>query len=229
MSSMKRKLVAGGVAIAAVAGGGGAIAATQLDSPSADSQAIINDAANQLGVQPSALSNALKKALENRVDAAVADGRLTKDQGDALKQRIESGDFPLLGGVPFGSGHFGHFAPFVALDTAASYLGLTEAQLRTQLNNGKTLAQVAQAQNKSVDGLVNALVDGATKKLDSAVSAGRLTKSQEQSILADLKTRVTSAVNSAQFRIHTDDGLPGFGGGFRHFRGGGPLPFGPTA
>jgi hypothetical protein len=228
MPSMKTKLVAGGVAVAAVAGAGGAIAANQLGSPSADSQAIINDAANQLGVQPSALSNALKKALENRIDAAVADGQLTKDQGDALKQRIESGDFPLLGGVPFGFGHFGHFTPFVALDTAASYLGLTEAQLRTQLNNGKTLAQVAQAQNKSVDGLVNALVDAATKKLDAAVSAGRLTKSQEQSIIADLKTRVTSAVNNAQFRINKDGRLPGFAPGFRHFRGG-MLPFGPTA
>jgi hypothetical protein len=222
---MRRKLVAGGVAIAAVAGAGGAIAATKLDSPSADSQAIINDAANQLGVQPSALSNALKKAIENRIDAAVAAGQLTKAQGDALKQRIESNDFPLLGGLGPGFGHFGHFAPFVGLDAAASYLDLTQAQLETQLNSGKTLAQIAQAQNKSVDGLVGALVDAATKKLDAAVAAGRLTKAQEQTILGDLKTRITSAVNRAQFRVHSDGRLPGFG--FRHFRG--PLPFGPTA
>jgi hypothetical protein len=226
---LKRKLVAGGIAVAAVAGGGAAVAATRFDSPSADSQAVINDAAKQLGVQPSALSDALKKAIENRIDAAVAAGQLTKDQGDALKQRIESNGFPLVGGFP-GFGHFGHVAPFVDLDAAASYLDLTRAQLVTQLNAGKTLAQVAQAQNKTVDGLVSALVDSATKKLDAAVSAGRLTKSQEQSILADAKDRITSAVDNAQFRVNKGDG-PGFG--FRHERffggGGAPPPFGSTA
>jgi hypothetical protein len=226
---LKRKLVAGGLAVAAVAGGGAAVAATQFGSPGADSQAVINDAANQLGVQPSALSNALKKALENQIDAAVAAGRLTKDQGDALKQRIESSGFPLVGGFP-GFGRFGgHFTPFVDLDTAASYLDLTRAQLVTQLNAGKTMAQVAQAQKKSVDGLVGALVDAATKKLDAAVSAGRLTKSQEQSILAGAKARITAAVNNAQFRVNKGDRLPGFGLRKRPFFGG-PLPFrGSTA
>jgi hypothetical protein len=70
--STKTKIVAGAVAAAAIAGGGAAVGATQLRSPSEESQAVVNDAAAQLGVQPQALSNALKKALENRVDAAVA-------------------------------------------------------------------------------------------------------------------------------------------------------------
>src|SRR5438876_6550977 len=122
--SAKRKLAVGAVAGLAAAGGGGAIAATQFDSPSAESQAIVNDAAQQLGVQPSALSDALKKALSDRVDAAVAAGRLTKEQGDALKTRIQSGDYPLFGFPHGGFGHFGHFAD---LDAAATYLGLTPA------------------------------------------------------------------------------------------------------
>ena len=98
-----------------------------------------------------------------------------------------------------------------------AYIGITEAQLRTELESGKSLAQVAKAHGKSVDGLIDALVAAAKDKLDNAVSAGRLTKAQETEMLGVLKDRVTSAVNGT-------DGLgePHFrrpGVGFRHFDG----------
>jgi hypothetical protein len=189
-SSLKRKLIAGLVVVVALAGGGAAIAATQLgSSPSETSQAVVDDAAQQLGVQPSALSNALNKALENQVDAAVAAGRLTNAEGDEIKSRIESGELPLFGVGRHGPGHFG------GLDAAASYLGLPEAQLRSDVESGKTPAQVAEAQGKSVDGLIRALVEDAKAKLDAAVAAGRLTSEREDSILSDLKEHITEFVN----------------------------------
>src|SRR3954454_12075189 len=216
-SRLKPKVIAGAVAGLAVAGAGGAYAATQLGSPRQENQAVLNDAAKQLGVEPGALSSALKKALENRVDEAVAAGRLTKAQGAELRQRIESGDVPLFGAPGFGFHHRGGM--FGGLDAAASYLGLTEAQLRTRLESGKSLADVAKAQNKSVDGLTQALVDSAKKKLDAAFSAGRLTQSQADSILAGLKSHVTDFVNGTAPR----PGLrQGFRGGFGP--GGGPPP-----
>jgi hypothetical protein len=204
--SLKRKLVAGTVVAVALAGGGAAVAATQLgSSPSETSQAVVDDAAQQLGVQPSALSGALKTALSKQVDTAVAAGRLTKDEGDAIKTRIESGELPIFGAGP-PHGHFGARG----LDAAASYLGVTEAQLRSDLEGGKTLADVAQDQGKSVDGLVQALVDEATKKLDAAVSAGRLTQEREQSILSGLKQHITDFVNGTH-ELHGDHGPPGPG------------------
>ena len=208
MSSLKPKVIAGAVAGLAVAGGGAAVAANQLGSPKQESQAVLNDAAKQLGVEPRALSAALKKALENRVDDAVAAGRLTKAQGDELKQRIESGDMPLFGGP---GPAFHHHGPFGGLDAAATYLGLTDAQLRTQLESGKSLADVAKAQSKTVDGLVQAMVDAAKKKLDAAVAAGRLTQSRADSILSELKSHTADFVNGTAPRF-----------GFRQFRGGPP-------
>ncbi len=208
----KRKAAAGAAVAVAIAGGGAAIGATQLSSPKDESQAVVNDAAKQLGVQPQALTDALEKALENRVDAAVADGRLTKEQGDALKQRIESGDVPLFLGPALGEhGRLGHFAD---LDAAASYLGLTEAELRTQLVAGKTLAQVATAEGKSVDGLIDALVSATKEHLDDAVAAGRLTQAQEDQLLGDLKQRITDRVNG---KAPAFDGRRGFAGPPRHF------------
>jgi hypothetical protein len=187
-----RKLVFGAAALLAVVGGGVAVAASD-SSPAEDNQAIIDDAAQQLGISPSKLSDALKKAIGDRIDAAVAAGRITKPEADALKQRLESGDVPLFGGPGPGFGHhdFGH-----GLDAAASYLGLTEEQLRTELEGGKTLAQVAQAHNKSVDGLVDALVADAKKHIDAAVAAGRLTQAQADDVLNGLRDRIASGVNS---------------------------------
>ena len=215
--SLKRKVVAGAAAALAVGGTGAGVAATKLShSPREESQAVVNDAAKQLGVEPSKLSAALKKAYEDRVDAAVADGSITKAEGDALKQRLESDGLPLVA-PPLGFRHFGfhdHGQP--GLPAAAKYLGLSETQLESKLESGKTLAQVAKDRGKSVDGLIQALADSATKRLDADVAAGRLTKAQEQQILSGLKQRITDFVNG--LRDHD----------FRFDRGfAGPPPGGP--
>jgi polyhydroxyalkanoate synthesis regulator phasin len=194
---MRRKVLAGAAAALAVGGAGAGVAATKLttSSPSEESKAIVNDAAKSLGVEPSKLSAALKQAFEHRIDAAVAAGRLTKEQGEELKQRLESDHFPLFGPPAFGHG-FGAPHPFFhGLDAAASYLGLTEEQLHSRLASGKTLAQIAKAQGKSVDGLKDALLKDAEQHLDAAVRAGRLSTAQEKRVLAELEQRIDDLVN----------------------------------
>jgi hypothetical protein len=208
----KSKIAVASVAVLAVAGGGAAVAASQNGSPSQESQAVIDAAAKELGIPSSKLSDALKKALDDRVDAAVAAGRITKAEGDAIKQRIAASDFPLLGGVHHGFGHDG----YGRLETAATYIGITEAQLHNELEGGKSLAQVAKDHNKSVTGLVDALYADSKQKLDSAVSAGKLTKDQATAMLNGLKDRITSMVDE------TEADEPHFsrpGAGFRHFDG----------
>ncbi|MFL5950532.1 MAG: hypothetical protein ACJ74M_02910 [Gaiellaceae bacterium] len=198
----QRKLVIGAATLLVAAGGGVAIAASD-SSPAQENQAVIDDVAQQLGISSSKVNDAVKKALTDRVDAAVAAGRITKSEGDALKQRINSGDYPLFAAPHHGFGHGG----FGGLDAAATYLGLTEAQLHTELEGGKTLAQVAQAHGKQVSGLVDAFVADAKKHLDAAVAAGRLTKAQETDMLTGLRGRITNMVNS--------NGPPGDHDGFR--------------
>jgi hypothetical protein len=215
--SRKQKVIAGTIAGLAVAGGGAAIGATQFASPSARSAAIVTDAAQQLGVQPSALSDALKKAEKNQVDAAVTAGELTKEQGDAIKAAIDSGKAPLLGGG-FGLGHdgpgfgFGHHdggpGGSAHLDAAATFLGVTAAELRTDLEAGKTLADIAKAKGKAVADLVDALVADEKKELDAAVAAGQITAAQEKTIEADLQQRTTDLVNGK--RPAGPDGEHGF-------------------
>ncbi len=110
------------VLVVAGLGAAGAIAASRMLSPNEESQAVIDDAAAQLGIEPSELSDALKQALENRIDEAVESGRLTEEQAERLKERLESSEVPLLFGpvgprwhglgFGFGFGHGGHVRPF---------------------------------------------------------------------------------------------------------------------
>lgn len=209
-----QKIAAGVVALMAVSGAGAAVAATQLRSPEEESRAVVNDAARELGVTPERLSNALKTAMKNRIDAAVEDGRLTQAEGNELKRAIDEQDVPMLG-PGFGKRHFGpgfekrHFGPhrFGHLDAAAEYLGMTEAALREAVEDGKTLAQVARDRNKPVDGLIDALVAQKRERINDAVEDGDLTRAQANRILEDVREAVTDMVNG---RFPRMEGRPRF-------------------
>lgn len=205
----RTKLAAGAGAALAVVGAGGALAADRL-SPSEERKAVLDDAAKQLGVDPAKLSAALQKALENRIDEAVKAGRLTPEQGKAMKERIQAGDFPLFGGPAFGHRGFALHG-FRDLGTAAAFLGIDEDALRERLRNGDTLADVAKDKGKSVDALVTAIVAATTKRIDEAVAAGRITKAQRDEIVAGLKKRTTEIVNG-DFPAFRGRGGPGFDG-----------------
>jgi hypothetical protein len=214
LSSHKNKLVAVLAVLVVVIGAGGAIAATGALSPKEESDAVVNDAAKQLGVEPSELSAALKTALKNRVDAAVAAGRITEAQAKVMKARIDAGGVPLLGVGPVGP-HRMH-GLHGGLEAATSYLGVSEASLRSSLESGKTLAQVAKQKGKSVDGLVAAMVADAKAQLAAAVKAGRLTQAESDAMQADLKARITELVNHApparpEFRRGAVPGEPAIG------------------
>lgn len=228
--SLKGKLVIGLVALAVAAFAGGAYAATQ-NSGQDNRQAFLNDVAKRLHVTPQQLSSALNGAFLDQLQEAVKSGRLTQAQADALQQRLkQNGAAPA---VPFGLFGFGPrgvpgprifgfgFGPGLAagpggLSAAAGYLGLTNAQLAQQLARGKSLAQIATAQGKSVSGLESAIAARVKTRLDRLAAAKIITAAQEQKILSRLSARIASEVNQT--------GLEAREPWRRHFRGGGPVP-----
>lgn len=202
MSKLTSKTVlAATVAGLAVAGGGAAIAASQTDSTRSS---FLDSVAKHLGISSEKLEDATKAAAVDQVDQALADGRITQEQADELKARIEAGDFPgFLGPGLFMFGHDGpggpghHILFGDKLSSAAEYLGLAETELREQLAAGKSLADVAEAEGKSVDGLEQAILDGAKSSLDEAVEAERLTREQADAIYERLQGSVDEIVNGS--------------------------------
>lgn len=215
----KKKVLAATVAGLAVAGGGAAIAASQTDSPASS---FLDSVAEHLGISSEELEEATKAAAVDQVDEALADGRITQEQADELKSRIEAGEAPgfLVPGLFGFRGHGGpdggpgtHMFFGDKLSSAAEYLGLTEAELRVQLE-GKSLADVAEAEGKSVDGLKQAILAGAKSGLDEAVQDERLTQEQADAMYERLQSSIDDIVNNTR----EERG---------HFRFGGPPGFAP--
>jgi hypothetical protein len=85
------------------------------------------------------------------------------------------------------------------LAAAATYLGVSTADLQTKLQSGQTLAQVADATSgKSRDGLIAAMVDDAKAKIASAQQAGTITADQATELNNTLTDRVTRRVDSTR-------------------------------
>ena len=146
------------------------------------------------------LSRPFAFALRAALEAAEATGGLVDPTlGAAIQAAGYDRDFPLLADDARPPGA-----------AAAKYLGLSESELRTKLESGKTLAQVAKDEGKSVDGLVAALKADLMQKLDQAVSTGRLTKAQEQQILAEADQRLNDLVNG-KLPARLPDGRGPFG------------------
>jgi hypothetical protein len=164
---------------------------TQLESGKS-----LADVAKAQGKTVAGLEDAIVADATSHLDAAVADGRLTKAQEASVLAELKAHVDDMVNRVgpgPGGPGRHGG-GPFDP-SAIADYLGLTAAQLRTQLESGKSRADVAKAQGKTAAGLEDAIVAAATKKLDAAVAGGRLTAAQEASMLAELKAHVDDMVN----------------------------------
>ena len=197
----RRTLILCAVAVAVVVGAGAAVAAGKdVFDPEQEREAFQAAVAEELGVTTTELQNAYKAAALEQLEAAVAAGRLTEEQADEVRERIESGDFLGPAGFGFFGGH-GLRGPGHHLEGAADYLGLSEEELHERLRNGDTLAEIAEAEGRSVAGLELALVAAAKERLDEAVADGRITAAQRDELLEQLESKVDDLVNG--------EGLPG--------------------
>jgi hypothetical protein len=239
--SLKRNLVIGLAVLGVAACAGAAYAATQNSGPSSR-QAFLNDVAKRLHVTPQQLTAALNGASVDQLQAEVKAGQLTQAQANALEQRLKSGGpapllplIPGLGGprpfnaVPpggFGGRPFGFGFPGFGLGGAASYLGLTNAQLIQQLQSGKSLAQIAASKGKTVAGLEQVLTAPIKKALDAAVARKAITAASEKQILSRFSAGLSQRID--QKGLPTPKVVrPLFRGGPGRY-GGWPGPYGPA-
>jgi hypothetical protein len=199
--SAHHKLIAGTVIVAVLAGGGAALAAIELSNNSAP-------AATSTSIDPGTYANTAGRY-------GLGPGRLG---GRGLGGGLGPGD-----DGRFADGGPGFAGPRMlgqGLAAAASYLGLSTTQLRTQLVSGQTLAQIAKAQGKTADGLVAAMVTASKQALDTAVGNGYLTQQQADYLQAGMAARLKAFVSGRGFGGHGDDGGAPNGGGTGSFGGG---------
>ncbi|HUG55998.1 MAG TPA: hypothetical protein VMJ92_02890 [Candidatus Limnocylindrales bacterium] len=87
----------------------------------------------------------------------------TTGAAGAVVAQIPGGVVTFLQHGPFGGG--------VVLTAAATYIGISEEALRAALGEGKTLAQVAEENGKTRDGLIAAITDALSQRITEEVPA----------------------------------------------------------
>jgi hypothetical protein len=118
--------------------------------------------------------------LKARLQALVDDGTLTSSQLDAVVAAVEAAR--PMGGGHEGRGHGGqnHGGPGMGgqrgekrqemLTSAAEAIGITAEELKTAIKGGQTIAQVAEANGKTVQSVIDALVAQASADLTQRIT-----------------------------------------------------------
>jgi hypothetical protein len=139
---------------------------------------------------PDAQHLTLREQLQSLVD----DGTITAAQADAVAEYLVA-NRPAHDG-PGGHGHGGR--PGFDGEVLAGLLGIDAETLRTELQGGKTVAEIATEQGVDVQTVIDALVAEATSHLQLAVDNGRLTQEEADAKLVDLTARITDRVNNGR-------------------------------
>jgi hypothetical protein len=127
--------------------------------------------------------------IKNALEGLVSDGTLTQAQADKVATTLDSA---LPKGGPGGPGMRGGHG---LLEDASSILGMTVEQIRTAMGTTKSLADVAQTKGISKATLIDKLVAKVDEHLAADVKAGRLTQAEADERKADIKAKVTEAVD----------------------------------
>jgi hypothetical protein len=134
--------------------------------------------------------------LQEVLQPLVDDNTITQAQADAVIAALEAAR------PEGGRGGHGHGGPGgrggrgAHLETVATVLGISVEDLRTGLVDGQTIAEIATANGKTAEEVVDALVAEATERIGQAVTDGKLTQEEADVKLAELDTKLTEFVNS---------------------------------
>jgi hypothetical protein len=142
------------------------------------------------GKSPQGLIDALVAAAKVKLDAQVKAGTLSKGKETAAlaKLRVQAGAFVTKS---FGSSVK---IPAVYLTPIVSYLQISAQTLEQELKSGQTLAQIAVEHGKTAAGVTAAILGAIKAQLDAQVTAGKLTASDRDALLAQAQATVAKLV-----------------------------------
>lgn len=206
---MKRLLMI--AATVAVLGFGAAIlggAVTSAQEGDGPVGTLLEKVADKLGVSQDELETAFQDARIEMIDEAVAAGQLTEEEAERLRERVEEGNFLF----PLGRPHPRHHV----MEAAAEVLGVTTDELIAELQEGNSLADVAEAHGMDVEEFEAELLAELQADLDQKVADGTITQEEADRISEELAERIDRIVNA-------QPGEDGFGCRWR-----GPRPHGPA-
>lgn len=184
------------------------LTADEIRDALADGKSLADLAAEQ-GMSAEELTAALVEAAEARIDEAVAAGKIDADDAEARKAELSDKIAEMITRVPSedfgerrGPRQRGLGAPFRGgVDVLEETLGLSSEEIRAGLDEGKTLAELAEEQGVPVDDVADALVARATERIDEAVADGKIDEDRAAEAKEDLDELIDQALEAEAFDL----------------------------
>ena len=180
---------------------------------------------------------AARTQLQDLLKQTVTNGRITQAQADAklaqfdqaAPQVVNDTTLGLGPGRGFGPGSgfkggFGYHDGGLLVNATVSVTGLSMQEVMTDLQNGQSLAQIAQSKGKTADDVMKTARTQLQDQLKQAVTNGRITQAQSDALLSNFDQNASQLVNDATLGSGRGFGsgfgrgfAPGFGRGFGGF------------
>jgi transcriptional regulator with XRE-family HTH domain len=144
--------------------------------------------ADKLGISVEEVRSGQKEVRDELIDKALAHGRLTAEQAARLKA-AEPGELRAnlrRGGVRL---------LFNFIDAAAKVIGIERDEVHTRLQNGQSLAQIAEANGIGHDELVSGMASELRTRIQTALSEGTISQEMATRLLANLDERIDKLVD----------------------------------
>jgi uncharacterized protein YidB (DUF937 family) len=174
---------------------------SQGDAPPALWEKLRQALAGALGTSPEELDAAFKTAVDQAVGELAAEGWLTQQQADRLRERLGDRALAGAGGGPQGLRSrlacrllFGRNENSL-FGAAAGTLGLSRSELFKELKAAKSIAQVARDKGVDPQEVVDSFAARISERLSKWVSAGRLTQKQADVIVSRASADAQELVN----------------------------------
>lgn len=159
----------------------------------------INEIADEKGVTAklATLTTDLEKTATDKIDQAAQANKITSDQANTMKANIAKQVQDFLANKGLGREGKNGMAfrgamGFMDISTVAKDLNLNLSDLTAQLKSGKSINDIAKAQNSDIAALTTDLEKAASDKIDQAVQANKITSDQANT----LKTKIPQQVQN---------------------------------
>lgn len=196
ISAAAAVIIAGTGALGVVAAAG---AQEEGQPPAAERQArreaFLSRIAEKLGVTLEGLRQAVRDAAIDAVNEAEAEGRITSEQADKARQRIEEKGIGGLLRQRQERIERLHRLRAGIIESSAAAIGIDADALKAELKAGASIAEVAAEEGVALDDVKARIIADAQAKADDAVAAGRIDEARADELLAKLTERLDELLN----------------------------------
>ena len=170
--------------------------------------------ASHLGLSTDQVKSAYVSAYNDTIDQMVKDGKLTQAEADQMKQKVSSGvangNLPMFGpgfrekGFGFGFGRQGMMG--FGLNEVAKALGVTQQDLVTELQAGKSIADIAKEKNVDLNQVKQTILSDFKAQLDTAVKNNRITQAQADQAYQNFSQKLDQMVTQPGLMLRPHNG-----------------------